>query len=114
MTATESIIKFNVDRNLTDFCAGAEYKMLAEELQEFYEAMTNNDIYGMIDALSDLRVIATGATWKAGYNPELALLETCKEIHSRQGSMGSDGKWLKDKNQDPATLYKADYTQTRI
>ena len=50
-----------------------------------------------------------------GYDPNKCLLETCKEINSRKGAHDhSIGKWVKDKNQDPATLYKADYSKCKL
>ena len=113
MTATQQIIKFNMDRNLTTFNPEAEYRMLLEELEEFHDAIANNDLDGMIDAMNDLRVIATGGIWKAGQDPELSLKQTCKEVLSRQGSIGPDGKWLKDRSQDPSTLYTANYALSR-
>lgn len=57
-----------------------------------------------------------------GYNPQLALLETIKEISSRrqdpkqaeQWSLhGASGKWRKDKNQPKETLYQANYDNAR-
>ena len=113
MTSTQQIIKFNIERNLTDFNPESEYRMLLEELEEFHDALALNDLGGMIDALNDLRVIATGAVWKAEQDPELSLKQTCKEILSRQGSIGPDGKWLKDRSQDPSTLYTANYALSR-
>lgn len=58
-----------------------------------------------------------------GYNPELALMETIKEISSRRQDPkqaeqwrlhGARGKWHKDKNQPKDTLYKANYDNARI
>jgi hypothetical protein len=111
MTPTQSIIKFNSERNLTEFDGPAEYNMLLEELdKEFYAAIQSGDEYEQVDALCDIIVLATGALWKLGYEPDLALKQTCKEIHSRQGAFDKvTGKWKKDPNQNPVTLYKANY-----
>ena len=109
-SATDQIIHFNEERNLTSFNALSEYDMLEEELLELKIAIQTGDIYGIKDALNDLRVIATGALWKMGQDPEASLKETCKEILSREGSIGPDGKWLKNPDQDPSTLYKANYS----
>lgn len=111
MNAIDGIIEFNVQRELNDFDAIAEYKMLEEELQEFQFAAAEEDEHEMVDALCDLIVFAVGGIRKLGYAPEAALQETVKEIMSRKGSLDTvSGKWQKDKNQDPSTLYKADYT----
>jgi len=108
------IIRFNKERNLTEFNAKAEYTMLAEELEEFGDASAYNDEFEQINALCDLIVVATGALWKLGYNPSKALDETTKEILARKGTINSyTGKWEKDKTQDPATLYKPDYISAK-
>lgn len=107
-TSFEGIIKFNRDRQLFDFCTEVEYKLLEEELQEFLVA---DDPTDAVDALCDIIVVAVGALFKLGYNPETALQETVKEILSRKGTLNPiTGKWQKDRAQDPTTLYKADYT----
>ena len=110
MNPFEGIVKFNVDRNLTTFDASVTYPLLEEELQEFFHATAVEDKTETIDALCDLVVVAVGAMYQLGYNPENALVETVNEVLSRQGSINSNtGKWEKYKDQDPDTLYKANY-----
>ena len=56
-----------------------------------------------------------------GYDNDKCMDETVKEISSRKQDpiqqelwfkSGYDGtKWMKDLNQDPSTLYKADYNK---
>lgn len=115
MTHTQGIIKFNEDRNLVKgLDMENEYSMLVEELnEELRAAIDTNDEHEQVDALCDIIVIATGALYKKGYHPELAMKQVVKEITSRNGKIGPTGKWEKDKNQDPDTLYKADYTLAR-
>jgi NTP pyrophosphatase (non-canonical NTP hydrolase) len=114
MNPLQGIVRFNVDRKLESFNPAAEHAMLSEELQEFFKAYDNDDDYEMLDALCDIIVVATGAIYKMGYHPELALKQTVKEITSRKGSFNEElGKWQKDINQDPSTLYKADYKTAR-
>lgn len=114
MNPIDGIIEFNIQRGLTDFNAIAEYKMLEEELNEFLTAHAENNEYEMLDALCDLIVFAVGGIYKLGYAPAAALQETVKEILSRKGSFDAvSGKWKKDLNQDPATLYKAKYRNAR-
>lgn len=111
MNPIEGIIKFNVDRKLNKFEASTEYRLLEEELFEFLHATATQNKAEMADALCDLVVVSVGTLHKLGYDPEKALVETVKEILSRQGTINSEtGKWEKDRNQDPETLYKADYT----
>ena len=114
MTPLQNIVKFNEERNLTQFNLDTEIKMLLEELNEFVEASQVEDTNEMVDALCDIIVVATGALYKLGYDPTLALQETTKEILSRQGTINEEtGKWEKNSNQDPTTLYKAQYVNTR-
>lgn len=114
MDPIQGIVDFNIDRRLKVFRAESEYNMLAEELQEFKAACEADDEYEMVDALCDLIVVATGAIYKLGYDPNEALIETVFEVTSRQGDYNPDtGKWEKDKNQDPMTLYKAVYYPVR-
>lgn len=107
-----NIIAFNRERNLFSFNKQAEYDMLHEELEEFEDATIE---YELVDALNDMIVLATGALFKLGYDPNLTLAETVKEITSRKGQINLEtGKWVKDKNQDPFTLYKADYSNCSL
>jgi len=68
----------------------------------------------IVDACSDMKVFATGTTKKAGYDPDIAMDETLKEIESRVGTI-IDGKFVKDKS-DEAKLkwYKANYDIAKV
>jgi hypothetical protein len=68
----------------------------------------------IVDACSDMKVFATGTTRKAGYDPDIAMEETQKEIDSRVGCI-IDGKFVKDKSpQAKANWYTADYSKAKI
>ena len=119
------IVKLNLERYGTTFDFAKALAKLEEELQEFREAYEANDIEGMVDALQDLTVIAAGETVKLGFNPELCLKQTVKEISSREqcpdqaaswakGDRMPGEKWLKNRDQDPATLYSADYSTCKL
>ena len=111
-TALDGVVAWNIERNLTTFDISAETAMLLEELQELLLAKTKND---RIDAAADIIVLAAGIIHKLGHSPEAALTETVKEISSRKGSIDpSTGKWKKDPNQDPSTLYKANYNFSKV
>jgi hypothetical protein len=106
------IIEFNRERNLLSFNLDTEVAMLMEEIRELEESKT---IYETVDALNDIQVLAIGGLFKLGYNPNLTLAETIKEIRSRKGSINTTtGKWEKDRNQDPTTLYTADYSDCKL
>lgn len=107
MTQLQQIVEWNKSRNLNSFNKETEIRLLSEELQEFVDSYT---IHDLLDSMADIIVVATGTIHKLGYNPDLVLAETIKEITSRQGSIDpSTGKWQKDINQNPSTLYKANY-----
>ena len=119
------IMKLNQERYGTTFDFEKALAKLEEELHEFRDAFKANDVDGMIDALQDITVIAAGETVKLGYNPELCLKQTVKEISSRQQdpvqatAWANDQKllgekWLKNREQDPATLYSADYSTCKL
>ena len=118
------IRRFNVERNMIDtWSSKVEYENLLEELNEFREACIEDDEHEIIDALADICVFAIGAMYKRGYSFEDCMDEVLQEIESREQNPiqkeewekhGANGrKWLKDKNQDPATLYKADYSKCK-
>ena len=110
----DTIVNWNRSRNLTIYDATTEDNMIAEELEELSLARTNNNVDQIVDAYCDLIVLATGAIHKLGYNPTDAMSETLLEINSRKGTINKlTGKWEKDPNQDPSTLYKADYSRAK-
>lgn len=111
VSALEEIVMFNKERGLLVFNDNTELALLEEELGELYSACEYQDKNAMVDALCDIIVVATGGLFKLGYDPAEALLETTKEIRSRQGAINTaTGKWEKYKDQDPSTLYTAHYT----
>ena len=96
-----------------------------EELDEFEDGFDRADTHEMIDALADIIVIAAGEMVKLGFNPELCLKQTVKEITCREqdpeqaiawaaGKKELGEKWLKDPKQDPSTIYTADYSTCRL
>ena len=106
-----------------DFTKASE--KLEEELREFHDEHKASNVEGMVDALADIIVIAAGEIAKLGYNPELCLKQTVKEITCReqdpdQATAWANGerlpgeKWLKNHEQDPSTIYKADYSTCKL
>ena len=50
-----------------------------------------------------------------GYEPEKCIIETIKKINSRKGAIDeSINKWVKDRSQDPLTLYEPDYDKCKV
>lgn len=125
MKPLSEIVKLNQARYGTDFNGDTAVAKLKEELQELVDGIITNNTDEIVDALSDIIVIATGELTKLKYNPELVLKQTVKEISSRQqdpeqakawaaGNRQPGEKWNKDKSQDPSTLYTADYSTCKF
>ena len=119
------IMRLNQERYGTTFDFPKALEKLNEELEEFEDGFVKADTHEMIDALADLIVIAAGEMVKLGFNPELCLKQTVKEISSREqcpdqaaswatGDRMPGEKWLKNPEQDPTTLYSADYSTCRL
>ena len=109
------LAKRNIDSPMKEFESAIE-----SEVDEYTEAMIESDEHEIVDACADMIVLAKNQLILKGYNPDKVLAETIKEISSRvqdpeQASRDwSHEKWAKDKNQDPDTMYKADYTDCKL
>jgi len=119
------IMKLNQNRYGTTFNYPRAVEKLSEEIDEFAYGFERADTHEMVDALADLIVIATGELVKLGFNPELCLKQTVKEISSREQLPAQalawaandkvvGEKWLKNPDQNPATLYQADYSTCKL
>lgn len=107
-TALEGVVEWNVNRNLTTFNPSTSMTLLHREYEELLRHLLEGQ--PTVDDFCDIIVVCAGAIYQQGYNPELAMMETVKEISSRQGSIDpTTGKWEKDRSQDPSTLYTANY-----
>ena len=94
-------------------------KWLTAKVWQYENIVTPIDEEDYIDSLADIAVFALTEMTKYGYEPNLVMKETLKEINSRKQDLkqrldweaeGATGKWLKDQDQDPKTLYKANYS----
>ena len=101
-------------------------EFIQEVKQEFKENLLQDDIkvaseHEVVDAIADIIVFSINQLELMGYDADKVMNETIKEISSRKQDpiqqelwfkSGYDGtKWMKDLNQDPSTLYKADYNK---
>ncbi len=108
MTALDRVVVWNARRNLNTFKPSTSMTLLHREYEELLRHLLEGQ--PTIDDWCDLIVVAAGAIYQQGYNPELAMMETVKEINSRQGTIDpTTGKWEKQKDQPLETLYTADY-----
>ena len=65
------------------------YDLISEELQEFKDAIKNNDIKEVADALTDILYVTYGAGHAFGINLDKCFEEVQK---SNMSKLGSDGK----------------------
>ena len=105
--------KWQKERGLLEnFSIDTEVRNLLEEIDELKGAKNDNDA---IDALCDIIVFATAAIMKKGYKVNDCMNETFKELESRTGSIGADGKFYKDTSDAAkARWYKADYSKYKM
>jgi len=109
MNIFKEIEDFNFDRNLAQYMNKEnELSMLKEEVKEYEDA---TDTFHEVKEVTDIIVVAVGTLIKMGADPQVAMEETLKQIKSRTGSISQSGKWIKDKNQNPSTLYSPDYAK---
>ena len=90
------------------------YKLLQEELDEYWDAMVKGDIVGIADALIDIQYVLIGAFEKHGINEE-CFEELFDEVHASNMSKlddngnpitREDGKVLKGKGYFKPNLKK--------
>ena len=119
------IMSLNQTRYGVTFDFDKAISKLQEELDEFIEGFTKADTHEMVDALADIIVTAAGELVKLGFNPELCLKQTVKEISSRlqcpeqaarwaMNNKQPGEKWLKNPSQPQSTLYTADYSTCKL
>ena len=70
MSLVQRIYKWNKDRGHTTFDSYFEYDMLAEEVGEAYDAIAENDIVEVFDAIADIDFVFNGTTYKFGTKTE--------------------------------------------
>ncbi len=115
MTIFDMINQWADDRKLLsiEWDKNTQGSFIAEELSEFLRAKTDNE---EIDALCDIIVFCTNAIRLKGYDPNIAMAETLREIESRTGTFNNQtGKWEKDKTPEAmAFWYTAQYLKARL
>jgi hypothetical protein len=114
-TILQAINDWADERNLLNikWDKSAHASFIAEELSEFLRA---KDGSGEIDALCDIIVFASNAMRIRGYDPDIAMDETLKEIRSRTGAFNQQtGKWEKFKTPEAMALwYSANYDKAKL
>jgi hypothetical protein len=122
MKWTDSLKVWRRDRNIIA-PQGVYVASITEELEEYSDAVNASDEHGMVDAIADIIVLSANEIALMGYDIDLVMKQVVKHISARQQDPlqaiswrmeGPDGKWKKDPNQDPSTLYEPDYTVCRL
>lgn len=111
----EKINKWAEERKLfnNEFNLNKQTSFLTEEITELLRANSDSE---RVDAFCDIIVFATNAIKHLGYNPDIAMEETLKEISSRTGEFNSvSGKWEKYTDDKAKSLwYQANYDLAKI
>jgi hypothetical protein len=94
-----------------------EWKIFVENCRKYRIVEDNRRLLTEeeeVDAYADIIVFAIGAIMKLGYDPELALQQTAKEINSREGKMvnGKFEKYLDEESK--SKWYKANYSKAKV
>lgn len=88
------------------------YSLIAEEVEEYREALNNNDLVEVADALADLVYVAYGAAIEHGIDLDAVIEEVHRsnlsKLHHETGEpiYREDGKVLKGENFEPPNVEK--------
>lgn len=87
-------------------------ELIREELEELKQAIANDDIVGIADALGDLEYVINGAALEFGIDLPKVVEEIHRSNMTKLGSDGKpiyreDGKILKGEAYEPPNLQKA-------
>jgi len=112
--------------------------LLQEELNELKEAIENNDLIEIVDALADLQYVLSGAVLEFGLgdkfvelfnevqrsnmskacNSELEAQETIEHYKQKDGTKGyykeNNGKWLVYREEDDKVLKSVNYSPAEL
>ncbi len=105
----------HITKPLEDFEGAIE-----SEVDEYTLATRDGDEHEQVDACGDIIVFAANQLALLGYDIDLVMKEVIKEISSRQQDPDqaarnwTEEKWEKDKNQNPDSLYKANFKRCKL
>lgn len=118
--------------------AKLRYDLLAEELKEFWEAVEQNDIVGVADALCDLQYVLSGAVLEFGLGEKFVdlfnevqrsnLSKACNSLAEAEATVAhylqkdgteahivaADGKFLVYRNADHKVLKSIHYSPANL
>ena len=109
------------ERNITEPIGHPEFQSAIEsEVDEYTVAVHQKDEYEKIDAIGDIITLCLNELALEGYSAAAIMNQIVTEISSReqdpeQASRDWSGeKWKKNKDQDPDSLYKADFKHCKL
>jgi len=115
----ETSIKQNVDSLFKNNFSGLCKKQKDKEIEAstlgyncLFKPHAQNLVsqHELVDFANDIFVFSSNYVYNLGYDSEKAHKETCKEILSREGSLNSEGRFVKDMSEEAqAKWYSADY-----
>jgi len=117
-----SLSNWRLVRNMTS-PSGVIISMLEEEINEYSDARDASDEHEMVDAMADIMVLATNELALMGYDIDLVMKQCIKHISSRVQdpvqeqewiTKAPSGKWRKQVDQNPDTIYFPDYTVCKV
>ena len=93
-------------------------------MKEFFpeELFKNIPEHRIVDSICDIKVFGCNELENMDYCTKIAMNETVKEVSSREQDPtqkqdwdlnGPNGKWQKNLNQNPTTLYTADFNKAK-
>ena len=90
---------------ITRYAFARRVRLICEELSEYCEAVSNNDVVKIADALADLLYVTFGAAIEHGLPMDLIF----EQVHNSNmtktdGYMDGGGKWIKPPNYRPVDL----------
>lgn len=113
-----SMLNFDFERNMDVLFTNIHNYYGVSVLLRAIAHLENNNKYIVSSSLLHLLHISANMVSKLNYDYKDCMLETIKEISSREQDPkqaelwkkeGPTGKWMKNLNQDKSTLYKAKY-----
>lgn len=126
ITAPQGVFVPSIQEELKEYKDAIEGFYLDKDGKVVIFQSKEEQEHHIIDALCDIIVISSNEVELKGYSVDLSMKQVVKEISSRrQDPIQQEewshyteniptGKWLKDKAQDPSTLYTADFSSCKL
>lgn len=92
-------------KNISRHAFARRLRLITEELSEYCEAVGENDIVRIADALADLLWVVFGTTVEHGLPMDRVFLQVhASNMSKKDGHFDKSGKWIKPDNYKPVDL----------